>query len=81
MSHSLYEFVLLHLFVEYTVRVGLLSFALELTRRTPLSNTALKTICLAKKPINGGTPINEKIVIAKVNDNITVFKFIYYLIY
>ena len=36
----------------------------------PLSNTALKTICLAKKPINGGIPINEKIVIAKVKDNI-----------
>ena len=33
-----------------------------------------------KKPINGGTPINEKIVIAKVKANIMAFKFISYLI-
>jgi hypothetical protein len=36
----------------------------------PLSKAALKIICLPKKPIRGGIPINENIVIAKLIDNI-----------
>jgi len=55
---------------EYTVRVGLLFSILELSRRTPLSKAALKTICFAKNPIKGGIPAKEKIVIAKLKANI-----------
>ena len=32
----------------------------------PLSNAALNIICFAKKPIIGGIPINENMVIAKL---------------
>ena len=35
-----------------------------------LSKAALKTICFAKNPSKGGIPAKEKIVIAKLKDNI-----------
>jgi hypothetical protein len=42
--------------------------AIRVRKIYPLSSAALNIICLAKKPIKGGIPTKENIVIAKLID-------------